>query len=56
MKKILCFFGFHKKIICFDGMTNGLAKVCLRENCRWKRAIIKTEKVEQEYQRQMNKQ
>ena len=43
--KILCVFGFHKKIITFDGMTNGKAQVCLRLNCKWKK-VMKIKKVE----------
>lgn len=53
MSKLLCFFGFHKKIICLDGMSKGFAAVCIRPQCKWKKVIKTTEKIMIRYQKQL---
>jgi len=44
MKNLLCRLGLHKSILCYNGQTKGLAKVCLRSSCNWRKHIKSTRK------------
>ena len=54
-EKFLCKYIAHKTIICYDGITNGLSKVCTRLNCNHKRSITKNNRNLKKYHLQLKK-
>lgn len=54
-EKFLCEYIGHKTIICYDGFTNGLSKVCIRPQCNYKRSISVNKRNLKKYHSQLKK-
>lgn len=54
-EKFMCKYIHHKTIICYDGIMNGLCKVCIRLHCNYKRSIPSNKRNLKKYHEQLQK-